>query len=262
MLKDPVFLSTPIKVSEEVYLGLTEEKKPERFPNIHAKPGTPEYEGQYDDDMMQTQYADDSRYGGSPSQHPGGGPNAAWADESPQGSPGGMNRSRSRGGDATIKAPQPSENVGIRLNNRPSKTQLGGNFPSQAYPRSASPPAQGDAPPVNEGYMSSLQKALSLANHLQGTNYSELDPLQGLDGVDTGGMQGSGGGMQSPMGGGGDGGGRKSQSRGKSRGKSSEGKRGGGTNSMKERRQETDDVIGQLTSLNQDLYGGGRGEIL
>lgn len=26
---------------------------------------------------------------------------------------------------------------------------------------------------------------------------------------------------------------------------------------MKERRQETDDVIGQLTSLNQDLYGGG-----
>jgi len=231
LLKDPVFLSTPVRVSEEVYLELTEEKKPERFPNIHAKPGTPEYDGE--DDMMETHTLDDGTGAyGSP-----GSPQQAWGDEgSPQRDPSGM-----PGTKTTVKVPQPSENQGVRLMNRPSKTQLGGNFPSTAYPRTASPPAQADAPPVNEGYMSSLQKALSLANHLQGTNYSELDPLQGIEGVQGGGPQG---GQQQQQ-----------QQQQQPRGKSRE----GGLKPLKRdsRAQETDDVIGQLTSLNQDLYGGG-----
>ena len=142
-------------------MELTEEKKPERFPNIHAKPGTHEH----DQEGMDTMYMSDGQMAG------GGRGTNAWAETSGEGyggehSPQGRGVRNSMQMSQTIRAPQPSENTGIRLGNRPSKAQLGGNFPSSAYPRSSSPPPQGDAPPVNEGYMSSLQKVPHLSQPL------------------------------------------------------------------------------------------------
>ena len=168
LLKDPVFLSTPIKISEDAYLDLTQEKKVERFPDIKAKPGTPEYEAEYE-----TQHIDEGDMMGDA---PHNGPQQAWGDQGRT-----KNSTKKSTGGPLIKAPQPAVNDGIRLSNRPTKTQLGGNFPSTGYPRSSSPPPQpNEGPQMNESYMSSLQKALSLANHLQGVNYSDLDPLAGL----------------------------------------------------------------------------------